>query len=388
MPVVIDVSKTDDPRDVVHRAVQALAEGKLVAFPTETSYGIAASALQETAVQRLNHLRKGQRVSGPALVLRSCDEMLDYAPQLSPLGQRLARRCWPGPLQLVVQGVQRDSLAGRLPAAVQAALADGLTLRVPAHALILSALRLAVGPLLLCDVWRGPGEVAATAADVLSALGDEVPLVLDDGRTRFAAPASEVRVVGCEMEVSRPGVLNEATLLRLASLMVLFVCTGNTCRSPMAEVLMRRRAARRLGCELADLENRGVLILSAGIAAMAGSAASPEAHDAVSDRGLDLTQHESQPVTDRLVRFADLIVTMTRGHRDALLAQWPGAAGRTKLLSRAQSDVADPIGGPLELYRRCADQIDSYLEAWEQELAWEELPVLRSSGVTGGSKDS
>jgi protein-tyrosine phosphatase len=68
---------------------------------------------------------------------------------------------------------------------------------------------------------------------------------------------------------------------------------------------------------------------------------------------------------------------MTRGHRDALLRQWPEAAARTRLLSRSTADVSDPIGGPLDVYQRCAAQIDQYLEAWEAELDWDQLPRLR-----------
>ena len=84
-PAVIDVRTAEDPRDVVHRAVQALAEGKLVAFPTETVYGLAASALNEEAVQRLAEV-KGRGAGHPfSLAIKSAEEVLDYIPELSPL---------------------------------------------------------------------------------------------------------------------------------------------------------------------------------------------------------------------------------------------------------------------------------------------------------------
>jgi protein-tyrosine phosphatase len=98
------------------------------------------------------------------------------------------------------------------------------------------------------------------------------------------------------------------------------------------------------------------------------------------ERGLDLTQHESQPLSDRLVRFADLILTMTRGHREAIAAQWPEAAARTELLCRGHGDVADPIGGPLEVYRRCAEQIDSHLAPWIRGLDFCSVPKMVESG--------
>ena len=89
-PVVIDIQNAEDPRDAIHRAVAALAAGNLVAVPTETVYGIAASALSEDAVERL--LDAKQRDGKPlALAIKSADDALDYVPSMSPLAQRLAR---------------------------------------------------------------------------------------------------------------------------------------------------------------------------------------------------------------------------------------------------------------------------------------------------------
>ena len=408
MAVLIDVSKTDDPRDVVHRAVQALAEGKLVVFPTDTAYMVAANGLHESAVARLANLRAAGLIEPLSLLARSFEHALDYAPRLPPVAYRLARRCWPGPLTLLIDETPGASLVNRLPSSVRQAVCreQAFPLRVPAHPLIDAAMRLSVGPLVVAKVRaRAAGDEtsvkasgdanpggpttggpitggamtswALTGGAAAATLGDSVALVLEAGRTRYAGPSSVARVRGAEIELVREGVIGAASLGKLASLMVLFVCTGNTCRSPMAETLMRGRVARRLGCRPSELADRGVLIVSAGVAAMAGSSASPEARTAVAERGLDLSSHESQPVSDRLVRFADVILAMTRGHRDAILRQWPEAAPRTRLLSRSSTDVSDPIGGPLEVYQRCANQIDQFLEAWEAELDWEQLPRLR-----------
>jgi protein-tyrosine phosphatase len=150
--------------------------------------------------------------------------------------------------------------------------------------------------------------------------------------------------------------------------MILFVCTGNTCRSPMAEAICKKLVAERMKCDVSQLEDRGVIVASAGIAAMMGSRASPEAVDVVRAEGLSLDDHYSQPVTEQLVRQADIILTMTRSHRLALLAEWPQAADRARLLCRDGSDVADPIGGTPEQYRRCAEQIKTEMQAWLDEL--------------------
>ncbi len=147
-PLVFDLQRAEDPRDVVHRAVQALAEGKLVAFPTETVYVIAASAHSEAAVQRIAALTKAEP-NTPALTLavKSADDALDYVPELSPLARRLARRCWPGPVTLVLADSHPDSVVKQLPESVQHSITDHgfISLRVPAHPVVLSVLRLLLG---------------------------------------------------------------------------------------------------------------------------------------------------------------------------------------------------------------------------------------------------
>ncbi|HEX3872200.1 MAG TPA: protein tyrosine phosphatase, partial [Pirellulales bacterium] len=95
-----------------------------------------------------------------------------------------------------------------------------------------------------------------------------------------------------------------------------------------------------------------------------GGRASPEAVTVLRDMGVDLSAHESQPLTEALVRHADLVLAMTRSHRQAILAEWPDVASRAKLLCHSGVDIADPVGGPAELYRRCATQIRSELDEW------------------------
>ncbi len=138
---------------------------------------------------------------------------------------------------------------------------------------------------------------------------------------------------------------------------VLLVCTGNTCRSPMAAVLLRHLWAQ--ADPGWDLE-----VASAGTGAFPGMPATDHAMTAMRERGIDLSGHRSQVLPD--VSGFDLVLTMTRGHRDAILARQPAMSGRVFTLAEyagAGQDVPDPFGGPLYAYQQTAKTLESMLQA-------------------------
>jgi protein-tyrosine phosphatase len=166
-------------------------------------------------------------------------------------------------------------------------------------------------------------------------------------------------------------VVPASALERLASMLIVVVCTGNTCRSPMAEALLRKLIAEKLGCKIEEVEQRGVLVSSAGVSAAPGGGAAPEAIATMKQRGLDLSRHESQPLTEKLVRQADVIFALTGDHRKAIVRRWPEAEARTLLVQPDNTDIEDPIGHPAEVYEQCALQIEDALRRRVNELKFE-----------------
>ncbi len=367
--VILDLKSSDDPRDIVHQAVEALSAGKIIAIPTETVYGLAASALHPEAVKRLVDIKGRSKDKPLAFAIKSADDALDYVPNMSCIARRIARRSWPGPITLVLDTDHPDSVIHRLePSVREATIPQGTVgLRVPDHELTLQIMRLCAGPIVLTSANLSGDSPAINGAEVRDKVGEHIDLILDDGPAKFGQASSVVRVKDNEIDVFRTGLVDEATIEKLTHFIALVVCTGNTCRSPMGEGLLAQRIAERLGVSMASLEKKGVTVMSAGIAAMPGSPAADQAIEVMRQVGVDISQHQSQPITGRLAKFADLILTMTNGHRQALISHWPMLETRTKTIRRDGGDIGDPIGRPIAIYRATAEQIDQQLSEWVPE---------------------
>jgi protein-tyrosine phosphatase len=376
MATVLDLRRTDDPRDSVHRTVESLAKGQVVAIPTETVYGLAADALNPAAVARLAELKSRSPGSPMVLAVRGTEEILDYASDWSPLAQRLARRCMPGPLTLVLPCVGDDSLASRLPDEVRRWImgeSGCVGFRVVDHPVIAQLHQYLRGPLVLTSASLAGKNPPTRGEEVVEQFGDAVPLVLNDGPTRYGGASTVVRVIGHRYEILRHGAIEAIAMNDFAKPLIVLVCTGNTCRSPMAEGLLKKRLQDAGG------EWAGVNVISAGVAASEGALASPQAVDVMEAGGIDISCHESRPLSDAIMHRADIVLTMTRGHRAAIVAAWPDMAERVHTLRPDGGDIADPVGGSVEVYEQCAKQIEDSLDRWFDRLSDEFLPTQLDS---------
>lgn len=125
---------------------------------------------------------------------------------------------------------------------------------------------------------------------------------------------------------------------------ILFVCTGNTCRSPMAEAILRSKGIP------------GVEVKSAGVYAFDGSDASEHTRKVLADEGISM-EHKASMLNESLVHWTSYILTMTESHKAAVIRMYPHASEKTFTLKEfaghsGEMDIMDPFGGPLDVYRK------------------------------------
>ena len=329
-------------RDALVAAVAArLHQGGLAVPPTQTVYGLAVLPSHSDAVARVRQ-RKGRAQRRPFTPhVADARALQALAGPVAPGVQRLIARYWPGPLTVIVPARGGDTVGVRLPA----------------HDFTRAVIRAAGEPLWLTSCNR-TGTPPLVEPDAIAAgLAELAPLVVDDGRSPLGIASTIVRATGPRLEILREGILSAHDVFATAATLVLFVCTGNTCRSPLAAALARDLTARTLGVPAADVLAHGFAFASAGTGAYPGQPASEGSQLVASELDLDLSAHESQPLSPELLARADFVYCLGEGHRRAILAELPEVADKLAMLRPDGLDVADPFGSDTRVYRRVRDEI-------------------------------
>lgn len=353
------------PSEVAEIA-RLLGQDELVLLPTETVYGVAARADSPAALERLAVLkgRPANRALSVHIGIEPGTDPANALPQdlvFPGIARRLVRDFWPGPLTLVTEtsderyaSIATNNLVG---------------LRAPHHPFTTSLLSQLDFPVVLSSANAHGQPPPTDAAAALASLGldasSSIAMIVDAGPTSSssAASASSVLILAPgRFEVAREGLLSAQDLRRSSGLRIAFACTGNTCRSPMAEALGRTSMGRALESDPADF---GFRFSSFGVAAYSGGAPSGHAVSAMAARDLDITQHRSSPVTVDLLQSLDRIYTMTASHRAGLLGAMADLDPNrfelpsVELLSPAGHDISDPFGGNRQHYEQAAMDIES-----------------------------
>lgn len=337
---VLKLDGSADDMVKIRYATRLLQAGALVAFPTETVYGVGADARNPEALARLNQAKGREEGKPYALLCPNIRQAEELTTGFSRIARKLTRLYWPGPLTMVVPRRGGGTVG----------------LRISEHPITRALLTQCGFPLATPSANKsGSPREPTSAAMVLDELQGDISVVLDGGNAWRGKPSTVVRVdPSGAPKVLREGVVPASEIVDVARPTILFVCTGNTCRSPMAEGFCRETLKDVFSAEGSALPFR---VLSAGTSAAEGQRADPMAVEAMKEMRIDVNEHRTRALSPALLDAADWIFTMTWAHRESILKIMPATRDRVWLLSSRSEDIPDPVSKSIDRYRQVRDRI-------------------------------
>jgi len=327
----LKIASNDSSNLFVRQATKALEGGSIISFPTETVYGLGCWADKKDSVDRLYAIKKRPKDKPFSIALASIDKAIDdYFSKMPPFGYRLIEDFWPGPLTIIYRNKSNEKIGVRIPSN---AIAQGILENFDRAVYLPSA--------------NISGQKEAISADeVENIFNGDIDLIIDGGECREARPSTIVDLTQRPFKILREGSISYQNILSVFSKKrIIFVCTGNSCRSPMAQLLLEKY----LSSERSDFKKK-FQILSAGISAVDGFSPTKEVVEILaSAENIDAANFKSRKLTRRLVLSSDIIITMEDRQKDYIMEFVPSSEGRVFNLKKflppeLEQDIPDPIG--------------------------------------------
>lgn len=350
---ILKVNANFPELEKIRMASDFLNRGGIIAFPTETVYGLGVNLTNERAVRRLYEIKERSANKPLTIHISFIEKMRELADRIPDFTFKLTEKFWPGPLTLILYGKHNDKTIG---------------FRFPKHRVALGIInesRAIVGAT-SANISNLPA--AKSADEVLTHFNGLIDMIVDGGAV--GGMESTILDLTCfPPKIIREGAVGQelrqalSEILKVKTKTILLVCTGNSCRSPMAKGYLRHILRER----------NDIDIISAGTAAPSGRRATPEAIKVMADVGVDISGHLVRRLSDEMIHKADLILVMEEAHKEEILKRVPEAKGKVYLLKefgreekilnqQEDLDIADPIGKPLEFYQKCFTIIKEELE--------------------------
>ena len=332
---ILKIDRNNPEPEKIQRAVDKLRQGQIIAFPTETVYGLGANAADKDAIERLYEIKNRPKEKQFTLLVSEIDEIEKYAVDILPAAFRLMDKYWPGPLTVVLKSRDYQTVGFRMP---KARIAFELA-------------KEADFPIAAPSANTSGQDPALDATKVLEEFKGKIGLVIDSGKVEIGMASTVVDARNMPFKILRKGSIDEKTIEDASKKKrILFVCTGNSCRSVMAQALLEKKLKER---KRDDFE-----VTSAGTGAYEGMSASNESAMLLEQEGIDVSSHHAIRVTDDMLKRSDLILVMQRFQENNILDRLSSLKGRVYLLkefSRFRQDdleIIDPMGRGIDVYRQ------------------------------------
>ena len=335
--ITLDIGNLD--LSGINEVVDVLKEGGIAALPTETVYGLGVDPKNKEAVDKLYEIKKRPKNKPFTLCFAQRGKAQNEFSIMPPFAYRMMEDFWPGPLTVVSYGRGTEEKIG---------------IRVPSNPVARAILEKFGSPVFLSSANISGAKELFSADELINVFGDDIDLVVDAGSPQFMKPSSVIDVTYHPFRVMREGAISTNDLMRVFfRKRLVFVCTGNTCRSPMAEYILKDILSKKNPYALKRYE-----IISRGTMFIEGQPPSVDTLRILSEReNINAGGHRSKTIDRDIILSSDLIIVMEQKHKDYLVEIEPTSEARIFTLGKflvpeLKQDIPDPIGKPYGTYEK------------------------------------
>ena len=332
---VIKLDPKNPDGDAIKKAALILKKGGLVAFPTETVYGLGANMANRRSMQRLAEVKQRPKGKLFSIHIADKDKVDEFAKDIPLSAYKVIDKFWPGPLTVILKSKGNNG--------------NTVGVRMPNNKIALDLINFANVPIVAPSANISGKQSPTTADSIIADFDGKIDLVIDAGKTELGTSSTVIDFVRLEPEVMREGAIKKPEIIKTINTKnIVFVCTGNSCRSVMAQELLKKKLADR-----DDVE-----VMSAGLGAFPNLGASYETQKLLyEEEGIDVSKHKSQQLTLDMVKKTDLILVMQKHQETSILRQYPFVKNRLYLLKEfakiddGDLDIHDPMSTSEEFYK-------------------------------------
>ena len=313
---------------------------------TGSMFGIGCSAYSKEAVTKIDSLKDRKEKQGYIVLIPDVDWLKRFDVQITPKVNRVLQQYWAGELSVILEvpdpRFQHISQNGKV------------AFRIPTDELLREYIIKLDQPIISTSVNRTGKKPIQNLDDILTGFESwfDFAILLDDAKISNNLPSTIIEFSGEELNLIREGSIPFSEIeLSYEAPQILFVCTGNTCRSPMAEYLAKNIITEK------ELNFR---VASAGFVTD-GMAISENSNYVLALNGIDASEHTSTLLNEENLRKSWLVLSMTINHKNKILQLYPASASKVYTLSEyagLSSDITDPFGKDIEYYKNTFEEIN------------------------------